>query len=244
MPVDSKSGFRTEFSFDIKTKDVGAIQLISPLATPYVPLTVSINTMAKGESSGFVRAEPFSVTYLRRTLKVERFQMNLAEDESGDFPINGRFRVDQTNFKIHIDVTGTLDSPQINMTSDPYLPRNEIISVLLYDRTSTQLIGADAETAGNFEAAIADRAIGLFGLWAFASTPIRSFSYNPFTKVYSATVQLSDGVTAGVGTGTERAAHLEVRKRVSKQWVLTASLSPTQEREQVGKLVLQWEKRF
>jgi hypothetical protein len=57
-------------------------------------------------------------------------------------------------------------------------------------------------------------------------------------------VDLGGGITASVGTNWERAASLEVRKRVSRRWVLTASWSPTESNEQVGKLVLQWEKRF
>jgi hypothetical protein len=131
------------------------------------------------------------------------------------------------------------------MTSVPYLPENEIISVLLYDRVSSELAGSDAETAGNVQAAMADRAIGLFGLWAFAATPIKSFSYNTVTKVYTATVALSDDVTAGIGTNWEEATRLELRKRVSKSWMLTAAWVPaTQNEDQKTNLVLQWEKRF
>ena len=152
--------------------------------------------------------------------------------------------MDQSAYKIFVDLSGTAEAPIVNLNSEPYLERNDIISVLLFDRTSDQLVSADADTAGSVNAAMADRAIGLFGLWAFATTPIRSFSYNAVTKVYTATVQLADGLTAGIGTNWERAAHLEVRKRVSRRWVLTASWSPTENRDQVGKLVLQWEKRF
>ena len=45
--------------------------------------------------------------------------------------------------------------------------------------------------AGNVEAAVVDRAVGLIGIWTFASTPIKGFSYNPVTKVYTATVAVS-----------------------------------------------------
>jgi hypothetical protein len=202
-------GFKTKVYFNVKTESAGAIQLLSKLADPLVPVTLDMNNSTKGESSGFVRFEPFAITYLRRRINVERLQVTLSQ-----------------------------------LNSEPFLPRNDIISVLLYNRTSDQLVSADSETVGSFEAALADRAIGLFGLWAFASTPIRSFSYNAVTHVYTATVDLGGGVTASVGTNWERAASLEVRKRVSRRWVLTASWSPTESNEQVGKLVLQWEKRF
>lgn len=240
----SKGGFKSRVFLEVKTEQPGAIRLLSPLAKPYVPVTVNLKAASRGEPSGYLRLEPFTLSYLRRKVAVEKLQISMAAKEEDAMPIDGKFRIDQTDYKVFIGVAGTLESPIVQLSSDPYLSRNDIISVLLYDRTSSELISADAETAGSFEAALADRAIGLFGLWAFATTPIKSFTYNPVTKVYSATVELGGGITAGVGTNWEQAAHLEVRKRVSKRWVLTASWSPSGEREQVGKLVLQWEKRF
>ena len=116
---------------------------------------------------------------------------------------------------------------------------------MLYDRTNDQLQSADAETAGYVQAAVADRAIGLFGLWAFASTPIRAFSYNPVTRVYTATIELAGGVTAGIGTTWESAAQLELRKRVTRQWMLTARWNAAdQDQDQNTELVLQWERRY
>jgi hypothetical protein len=237
--------FRVQVFYDAKTASPGAIRLFSKYALPNIPLTVDIQREANEALNGSIQFEPFRIQYLRRTVHVEQMRLLVADSDNGDFPIDGRFRIDQTQYRITVEVSGTLRQPLIRLSSDPYLEKNEIISVLLYDRTSDQLVGADAETVGSFNAALADRAIGLFGLWAFASTPIRSFSYNPVTKVYAATVQLADGLTAGIGTDWEEAAHLEVRKRVSRRWVLTASWAPSDtDRNQVGKLELQWEKRF
>lgn len=243
-PPKAKGGFKTRVFLEVKTERPGAIRLLSPLAKPNIPITVDLKAGTGGDPSGFLRLEPFTLSYLRRNVNVEHLQIGMAAKEGDAMPVDGRFRVDQTAYKIFIDVKGTLESPNVQLSSEPYLPRNDIISVLLYDRTSSELVSSDAETAGSVEAAMADRAIGLFGLWAFATTPIKSFTYNPVTKVYSATVDLGGGLTAGVGTNWEAAAHLEVRKRVSKRWVLTASWSPSETQEQVGKLVLQWEKRF
>ena len=238
-------GFRMQVFFSVKTASPGAIKLLSQLAKPAVPISVNVDRAANGDLTGQVALEPFSITYLRRTVRVEQMRVLMDERDPANFPVDGRIRLDQTQYKVFVDVSGTVRSPSIRLSSEPYLPRPEIISVLLYDRTSDRLAGGDAETAGSFEAAMADRAIGLFGLWAFASTPIKSFSYNPVTRVYSATVQLADGLTAGVGTNWEEAASFEVRKRVSRRWVLTASWSPSETtKDQVGKLVLQWEKRF
>ncbi len=233
------------FTLEVETAKPGAIRLLSPYFRPNLPLTIAIYQNQKHKNSGFLQAEPFQIEYLRRKVYVEKMHIDFPPSEKEVIPVDARFRINQTQYTITIDVTGPINKPNIIMNSDPYLSEDEIISVLLYDRTSDQLTAGDAETAGGVQAAVADRAIGLFGLWAFAATPIKSFSYNPVTKVYTATVALTDDVTAGIGTNWEESTRLELRKRVSKSWMLTAAWSPaTQEEQQTTKLVLQWEKRF
>ena len=55
---------------------------------------------------------------------------------------------------------------------------------------------------------------------------------------------ITDDLTAGIGTNWEEATRLELRKRVSRRWMLTASWTPNEEGDITEKLVLQWEKRF
>lgn len=237
--------FKFTFNFEVETETNGAIRLASEYFQPALPITLKIQASGGAENAGFVQIEPFSVTYLRRTVKAEGLRIDLDSQDKGVFPMKGRLSVKQTDYTVFIDIEGTTKNPSVTMSSEPYLPKDDIIAVLLYDRTNDQLVSGDAEAAGGVQAAIADRAIGLFGLWAFAATPIKSFSYNPVTKVYTATVAVSDDLTAGIGTNWEESAHLELRKRVSKRWSLTAGWTPaTQEEEATSKLVLQWEKRF
>lgn len=248
-PKSSASGFKLRVATRVRTEKPGAIQLLSKYAKPHIPVTLELNAPDLTKTSGLVRLEPFRISYLRREIFVEKMTIAVKEaapKQDPEYPVDGRFRIEQGGYKIFISVVGTLQSPSVLLDSDPYLSRADIISVLLYGRVSDQLISGDAETAGSVDNAIADKAIGLFGLWAFASTPIQSFSYNPVTKVYTATVKLGEGLTAGVGTNWEQAAHLEVRKRLSRQWVLTVSWAPSAgtQTQQEGKLVLQWERRF
>ena len=244
----AKSGnpnaFRFRLMYGVRTAKPGAIRLLSKLAKPAIPMSLDLDRTAKGDTLGSVRIEPFELNYLHRTMNIEQLRVIVDDRETADFAVDGRLRMEQSQYKVNIVISGSLRSPLVKLNSEPELSRSDIISVLLYDRTSDQLVSADRETVGSFEAAISDRAIGLLGLWVFASTPIRSFSYNALTKVYTATVQLAEGTTASIGTDWEEAAQLEVRKRVTRSWVLTASWSPSDTKEQSGKLVLQWEKRF
>ncbi len=237
--------FKLFLSLEVETVKPAAIRLLSKYFEPYLPLTLQIKRDSAEHNSGFIQTEKFQIVYLRRKVQVEKMKLDLSQADRGIFPVSARFKIQQTQYLISIDITGTTDQPQIVMSSEPYLPESEIISVLLYDRLGSELISADAEAAGGVQAAMADRAIGLFGLWAFAATPIKSFSYNPVTKVYSATVALADDVTAGIGTNWEASTRLELRKRVSRKWMLTAAWTQgTGETAQSTKLVLQWEQRF
>lgn len=248
-PVEKKTkpddAFKVKLMWAAETKSPGAIKLLTKYAKPNIPLTVDVKRGISGDIAGFLKTETFEAQYFRRSMTVEQLRVLTYErDVDADFPVDGRLRIDQTQYTIYLDISGTLRSPFIKLSSEPELPRADIISVLLFDRKRDQLSPLDVESAGNFEAAISDRAIGLLGLWAFATTPIRSFSYNSATKVYTATVQLAESVTASIGTSWEEAAHLEVRKRISKHWVLTASWATSERDPQSGRLVLQWEKRF
>ena len=239
------SKFKLSFSFEIETKTPGAIRLASKYFSPNLPLTLSLHADGLNDNEGFIQTEPFHITYLRRTVNVEALRIDIDPKKEGVFPMKGHFSIRQTDYTVFLDIEGTTKNPAVTLSSEPYLPKDDIIAVLLYDRTNDQLVSSDAEAAGGVQAAIADRAIGLFGLWAFASTPIKSFSYNPVTKVYAATLSVSDDLTAGIGTNWEESTHLELRKRVSRRWSLTAAWTPaTPDEDATTKLVLQWEKRF
>lgn len=245
LPKEIESrNFKVLLTMDFETTKSNSIQLLSKLIKPYVPIGLRIYQSGPAGVGGYVASEPFEVHYLRRVAKVEVMRIDLKPVALDEYPIQGRIRIDQTQYKIFIGLTGTTRQPRVELSSEPYLPRADIISVLLYDRTTDQLVTGDLETVGSVEAAMADRAIGLFGLWLFATTPIRSFSYNAITKVYSATLLLADGLTLGVGTNWEQTTYVEVRKRLSRRWVLTATWRPEDETPSSGNLVLQWEKRF
>jgi len=246
-PVKNKkpSNFVVTVDAQVRTEKPGAIQLLSKYADPNVPVTVDVHAEDK-DIAGLVKLEPFAIVYLRRRVEIESLGIKLAAGaDPATAPLSGRMHIDQGGYRIFIDFGGTLSAPSYVMSSDPYLNKSDIISVLLYGRPNDELVSGEAETAGSFNAALADRAIGLFGLWAFASTPIQSFSYDATHKTYTATVKLADGLTAGIGTNWEKATNFELRQRLSRRWVVTASWLPNEEGTgQESRLVLRWEYRF
>lgn len=236
-------GFAVRFFVQVKTEQPESIRLLSNLASPSVPIALNLNYQSGSPIQGQILLSNFDIEYLKRKSTVEKLQVDI-NDPKGTFPLDGRFRVDSNPYRIFIEVRGTLKAPQILLSSEPYLDRSDIISVLLYGRTNDRLVAVDSKTVGSFDAALADRAIGLLGIWAFASTPIQSFSYNQLNQQYTAQLKLADDTTLAVGTNWEEAASLELQKRLSEKWVISASLEPTEDEETARKLRLQWENRF
>jgi len=239
------SGFKITLSYQIHTKVPDAIRLLSKYFKPYLPLSLNIQHSANKENSGFIRIGAFDIVYLRRKVHVERMSIDLTDVDKKIFIVDGRLSIKQTQYTIFIDVKGQASQPDILLSSVPYLSRSEIISVLLYNRTRNQLASSDVATVGHVGAAIADNAIGLFGIWAFAATPIKSFSYNSATRIYTATIELADGVSTSIGSNWEEEYQVALSKRVSRRWTITAAWLPAGvgKNEQTN-LVLQWEKRF
>lgn len=234
-----KNNFALNVNFSVKSKKGESIRLLSEYFHPYIPVSVNIKNF-----SGAIDVAAFDIVYLRRTVNVKHFHIDLPSAPSTPLIVDGRMIVKQTHYTVFIDFSGSAQHPNILLSSEPYLPTSEVVSVLLYDRTSDELISADAATSANVQAAIADRAIGLFGIWAFAGTPIKGFSYNPINQIYSASIQLPDNLTATIGTNWEESKQVELRKRISKRWMLMASWQSSDESESLKKLTLQWEKRF
>ncbi len=238
-----KSKFQMNLEFDVKTNSDGAVKLFHEYFQPHLPVTLNLTSAPNGNS--FLKVEPFDIVYLRRKVSVNRLILDLGQAEEEVIPIDARLQVDQTQYTVFIDIKGSLKEPQIVLSSEPALSEDDIVAVLLYDQTRSELGAGDAENSAGVQSAIADRAIGLFGLWAFAATPIKRFSYNPVTKVYSAAIEVSDSVTAEIGTNWEETTNLELHKRLSRRWVLTAAWTPaTTDTKETQKLMLQWEKRF
>lgn len=241
--IDGEKVFELTYSLTVNTLNE-PIYLLYNLFHPYAPMRPVLSISSENGTTGQIDLQKFKVEYLRRKSEVEHLRMALNNDPEGAYPLNGRLRVEQTNYTVFIDILGTLKSPNIVLSSEPYLEKSDIISVLLYDKVSDDLAGADREQVGGFESAIADKAIGLFGIWAFAATPLKSFSYNQNTKMYSANLKVADGTTVTIGTDWENQTNFEVRRKLTDRWMVVAVLQPDAKGAQTGKILLQWERRY
>lgn len=213
-----------KFDLQIKTQSINSIRIYNQFFDPY--LSLSLKAKISNEVSSFdIKVKDGShVQYLKRKLEIKKISIDKTKFST---LIDANFEYQASGYQVFLKIIGTMDKPRLILSSFPSLPRDEIISLLLYNRRSSELSGFDRASVGSTEDAISNRALGLFSIWAFASTPVDSVSYNAQTKTYNAVVSLPGGTSVSIGTDWDRLNNLSFRKRLSATWAVVTTLEPT-----------------
>lgn len=230
-----------EVDFELLTERDDSIRIYYYLARPYVPLGLSLKLKNKQLKYQISMGEPFAIELLKRQIEFESFEIETDDVEQETANLNAKLSYAASNYKIFLNILGTVKEPVLKLTSIPYLPESDIISVLLYNRTRSELNGGENRSVGGAESAIADKALGLFSMWALAATPIRSFSYDSNSNVYKAQVELPGGVDLDIGTDWEESQNIGLRKQIWGNWMLVTGLKSGGKEGQVGNIFLQKE---
>jgi len=230
-----------DYKISLKTKKKDSIRFYYYLFSPYLPL--SLDVLMNNDKVTYTLSvhEKMKIEYLKRVLTLNN--LKLTNDLSP--PLNLEVLYQTSGYDIFLNVVGDLESPRLLLTSNPSVSREDIISLLIYGRKSSDISSFEKENVGGTEAAIVDRALGLFSIWAFASTPIDSVSYDPSTKTYSAQIALPGGVNFAIGTDWDRVSILSFRKRLNDTWSIVTSYLPAgQDEESKENILLQKEISF
>ena len=223
----------------VKTSDEDSIRIYHPFVKPFATFNLNAK-LAEDQTFSFSKGvRDFDLNYLKRSVTVQKLSISQSETQQ-ELQVNGRLLYRAADYRVFIDFKGPLDKPEVILTSNPPLDRSDIISVLLYNQPSSNITSFEQESVGGTEAALADRAVGLFGIWAFASTPIETVAYNSVTKTYSAQIKLPEGFRLSVGTNWETVQNLELRRRLTRHWMISTIYRPsTQDGENKGEIMIQ-----
>jgi|GEM_PF-3360213 len=243
-PDPSKAKF--DFAWKVTTVPSG-IQVNYPVFHPYAPAQVSWNigvARNQSENDGEIDLLPFDVEYLSRKAHVDHLRYYLKKDEK-IFHYDGKLTIPKTDYTLTVAVYDESGKPKVEFSSEPPLSQADIISVLLFNQTTSELTPDESNSVANTQAAVTNRALGLFSIWALSSTPIEAVNFNPSTKVYSARVKLANGLTATIGTDWENTQEVALRKRIGRNWVLSTMVQTDKETNtESKKTLLEWFKRF
>lgn len=247
LEIDKKEESKEPSSFttDIKiTTPKKPIRIFYKLFKPAAIFRVT--TTSTSEKSSFqVKFEPFEVSYLKRTAKLEH--LNISNDEkskSNDMLLDGRFLIKKADYKIYADIHQDNKKTYIELTSEPPLSQDDIISLILFNELSSELDSGSTDSVENTQSAMTKKSIGFFSFFVLSSTPVESVNYDSVTGQYSARVKLPGGFTGTVGSDWDKAQEVGIRRRLGGKWVISAGFGTDAEGESRQESMIEWFHRY
>ncbi len=237
----SHSAFHYQLTFHTDPKQPAKI--ISNLAQSPIPVRIDLKIGDSTPLQGIIKIDGFPTEVFRRQAKIDHFLLGLSSP-SQESTIYGLVSVNYADYLIIIKIDGTLDKPQIHLSSEPSLPETQLIAVLLFGRPLDELDSDQGNSVGSTRAALTDGAIGLASFYVLASTPIESVGYDPTTGQVMAKVRLGDGTSLNLGRDAD-SSKVGIRKRLGKFWTIETSVGANATRTgEVATAYLQWSHRY
>jgi hypothetical protein len=227
----------------IRTPPGKPVQIITNLAKGPIPVNLDINLSSESPPTGQVRVGVFPVEAFRRKANVQHFDIDLVA-KAGDSAIDGRVDVPLGDYQAHIDVVGSIDKPQVRVTSDPPVGEDQLLAALLFNRTPEELDPSESATVGSTRATVSQGALSLASLFLLASTPVEGLSYNPDTGQVTAQVRISEGLSLNVGSGENQAGAVGVRKRIGSNFFVTTNVNNIIQNSSTVSAYVEWRKRY
>lgn len=225
-PENPKSAFK--YHVRVFTPPANPLRALSNLAQTPVPIRLALELDDAEEPRGAIEVAKFPLELFRREAELESFRLTLMP-ESDENPIQGSVRLNYVDYVVRVILVGTAENPRVELTSDPPLSENQLISVLFFGRTMDELDSDESQSVGQVRSALADGAVGLASLYFLAATPIQSVGYDPESGVFSAKVRVAEGTSLNVGSGEGQLQTVGVQKRLGRRWRLTTDYAPTNE---------------
>ncbi len=146
---------------------------------------------------------------------------------------------------MRILILGTTKEPHVVFESDPPLSQQQVISLLLFNKSVQELNEEEASSSASLSQALADGAFGLFSLVFLSSTPIESVGYDPVSGVYSVRMRVDGKTTVSVASDLEGDRQYAIRRRIGKRWAIRTELQRNEHQGNTALLtLLEWFNRF
>jgi len=219
------------------------IRLHTRLLDEPIPLHVKYRIQNTKSISGIVSIGKMNVEVFKKKAVVERFNIKKYPDSTVQ-DLDGLITHKTSEVKIEILIVGTTEKPHVELLSDPPLSRQQIISILLFNKSLQELTDEDKNTAGQLDQALLSEAFGLASLFLLSSTPIESVYFDPRTQSYTARVRLDDNTSLSVGSNFESSQQFTLRRRLGGPWSVSTELRQTDNADDIITTLIEWFKRF
>ena len=220
--IIEKPNFKIEYDIKIASKASDAIKVVTNLALDPVPFAVTAHLTHDKPAIGEINFSAFRIGILRREIKVENFRIKLQPDPAKQ-EITGLVQFKTSDFKVYMDIFGTLEKPLYSFRSVPALPEKDILAVVFFGKTLGELDFDQQKSVDQSEAAFASGVIGLISMYYLSSTPIESISYNPLTNTVAAKFAVREGLSLTIGANTESEGQIGLRQSLGRGWSMEST---------------------
>jgi hypothetical protein len=239
-------GMPVEWSATITNEQ--PIRISTNLLKNAVPLAVNLKLGSKNPMEGFVEVLPMPINIFSKKADVQSIKVSFLP-RSKVMQLNGVVVNKTSEVEIRILLLGSTEKPRVEFESDPPLDRDQIVSVLLFNKSlaevQKQVITDDeAQSSSNVSQAMSDGAFGLFSLFFLSSTPIQSVGYDAASQSYNIRFKLGDKTTLGLGSNFGNKREVSLRRSLGGPWAIRTELTQEQEKPNVLLTMLEWFKRF
>jgi hypothetical protein len=238
-PDPEKKSSATSVAFELHINTVKPILLYSNLAQDPVPIVLDIGMKSPpGGLAGAVEIRPFRVEIFRRTASIDHIKLS-GRAGSKIMDLDGLIVYQAGETKILIRLSGTTQKPRVKFESDPPMKQGDILAMLLFGKTPSDLDSDQQSSVANTQTAVANSAFGLASLYLFASTPVDYVGYDPVSRTYIVKFRLPGGATLQLGSN-EQSKGVQLRKRIASHLAIQTELTNTQTQGSVVTTFLEW----
>lgn len=240
-PTPSKIPFELQWSVKVKTEK--PVLISSNLLQSPVPIALDIQAQSDRKPQGKVMVQSFPFEFFRKKATVNNVDLIFHPDTVAP-ELSGKISYSNPEVDIRILLLGNTQRPIVNLESDPQLNQQQILSVLLFDKSLDELNEDEVNSTSNMSRAVSDGALGLFSLLFLSSTPIQSISYDPNSQSYTARMRLDDNTTFSMQSNMTEQRQFTLRRRLGGNWSVRTELSQEDDRADVVQTLLEWMRRF
>ena len=227
------------YEVQITTPNDRPIQLKTRLAETPIPLAVQLALSDDAPLSGKFGVRAFPAKLFNKQVKLKHFDLAL-QTPTNDSPLDGEITVPFGDYIVSVLVLGTVGKPVVRMRSDPPLPEDQILAVLLYGKPLESLDPDQTSSVGNANAALFSGALNLFSLYTLSALPIQRIDWDPATGNASIAVTLGEGTSLRLNQ-EEGARSVGIRRRITKHWAVTTQLNnPSDPADRSVTALLEW----
>jgi len=223
-------GHSVQYRVDVNTPQKPII-LLSNLAKDPIPLRLNMRFTSDENPSGQIQVEKTRLEIFHQIAEVEYVKL-IKHSDSKFTGLTGLITYKRPEVLVKIILAGTLEKPTVNFESEPPLKKDQIIALLLFGKSPSQLDSDQQATVGQIGPALASGSFGLASLYLLGSTPIDYVGYDPATQSYAIRFRLPHGATLQVGSDLSESATLSLRKRLSPHWMIETEFKRELEAQQ------------